>query len=75
MTGHVPDYSLIVVGSNMGVTRMTKEHIGLSLALKLPIIVIITKIDICPENVLKETLDSINKILKLPGVRKITISC
>jgi len=71
MTGHVPDYSLIVVGSNMGVTRMTKEHIGLSLALKLPMIFIVTKIDICPENILKETLDSINKILKLPGVRKL----
>lgn len=71
MTGSIPDYALIVVGSNMGVTRMTKEHIGLALALKIPMIFIVTKIDICPENVLKETLDSINKILKLPGVRKL----
>lgn len=71
MTGSIPDYSLIVVGSNMGVTRMTKEHIGLCIALKIPMIFIVTKIDICPENVLKETLDSINKILKLPGVRKL----
>jgi GTPase len=71
MTGSVPDYSLIVIGANMGVTRMTKEHIGLSIALKLPMIFVVTKIDICPENVLKETLNSINKILKLPGVRKL----
>lgn len=71
MTGSIPDYALIVVGSNMGITRMTKEHIGLCIALKLPMIFIVTKIDICPENVLKETLDSINKILKLPGVRKL----
>jgi len=71
MTGSVPDYSLVVVGSNMGITRMTKEHIGLCIALKIPMVFIVTKIDICPENVLKETLDSINKILKLPGVRKL----
>jgi len=50
---------------------MTKEHIGLSLALKLPLIIIITKIDLCPENKLKETVDSIHKILKLNGVKKI----
>ena len=34
-------------------------------------IFIVTKIDICPENILKETLNAINKILKLPGVRKL----
>jgi GTPase len=60
-----------MVGANMGLTRMTKEHIGLSLALKLPLIIIITKIDLCPENKLKETVDSIHKILKLNGVKKI----
>jgi len=71
MTGSVPDYSLIVIGANMGITRMTKEHLGLSIALKIPIIIIITKIDICPENILKETIDNVHKILKLPGVRKL----
>lgn len=25
----MPDYACVVVGSNMGVTRMTKEHIGM----------------------------------------------
>jgi GTPase len=73
MTGSLPDYSCVVVGSNMGVTRMTKEHIGLCLALKIPIFVVVTKIDICPDNVLKDTIQTIHKILKLPGVRKIPI--
>lgn len=71
LTGSIPDYACILVGSNMGVQKMTKEHIGLCLALKLPIIFIITKIDICPENVLKNTVNTIHKLLKLPGVRKI----
>jgi GTPase len=50
---------------------MTKEHIGLSLALKLPIFIVLTKIDICNSFILKKTIDEVHKLLKLPGVRKI----
>jgi GTP-binding protein 1 len=53
MTGHLPDYCMLLIGANMGVTRMTKEHLGLALALRLPLIVVITKIDMCPEHVYK----------------------
>eukprot|EP01120_Amphizonella_sp_Union-15-10_P008282 TRINITY_DN294_c0_g1_i1.p1 TRINITY_DN294_c0_g1~~TRINITY_DN294_c0_g1_i1.p1 ORF type:complete len:644 (-),score=144.22 TRINITY_DN294_c0_g1_i1:45-1907(-) len=73
MTGHMPDYALLLIGSNMGVTRMTKEHLGLALALKIPVVVVITKVDLCPENILKQTLADINKILKMRGVRKISM--
>ena len=44
MTANLPDYAMLVVGANMGITRMTKEHIGLCLALKLPFFVLITKV-------------------------------
>lgn len=47
----MPDYSMIIVGANMGVSRMTKEHLGISLALKVPIFIVITKIDIAPPSV------------------------
>ncbi|HUT81615.1 MAG TPA: GTP-binding protein [Candidatus Bathyarchaeia archaeon] len=73
LTGHIPDYVLLIIGSNMGVVGMTKEHLGIALALRVPIIVIITKIDICPEHVLKQTLDDITKFLKIPGSNKIPI--
>lgn len=53
--------------------RMTKEHLSLSLALKIPLIVVITKIDLCPENVLKNTLKDIQQLLKTRGVRKMPI--
>jgi GTPase len=52
---------------------MTKEHLGLALALKIPIIIIVTKIDICPENILKQTLDDIQRILKIRGVQKMAV--
>jgi GTPase len=32
---------------------MTKEHLGLSLALGVPVYVVVTKIDMCPPNVLE----------------------
>lgn len=73
MTGHMPDYCFLMVGANMGVTRMTKEHLGLALALKIPLIVIITKVDICPENVLQQTLSDITRILKMRGVGKMPL--
>lgn len=45
------------VGSNAGIVGMTKEHLGLALALNVPVFVVVTKIDMCPANILqgKET--------------------
>ena len=37
------DYAIVTIGANMGVLRMTKEHLGIALALKIPIIVVITR--------------------------------
>jgi GTPase len=55
----------------MGVIGMTKEHLGLALALNVPVFVVITKIDMCPPNVFQETVKILQKILKSPGCRKI----
>ncbi|MHA1121350.1 MAG: GTP-binding protein [Candidatus Heimdallarchaeota archaeon] len=73
LTGHKPDYVLLVVGANMGIVGMTKEHLGIALALKVPIIIVVTKIDICPDHILKQTLDNLGKLLKMPGSNKIPI--
>lgn len=50
LTGLAPDFSCVVVGANMGLSKMTREHIGLCLFLKIPFFVIITKIDLAPQN-------------------------
>eukprot|EP01002_Notosolenus_urceolatus_P014734 NODE_651_length_1881_cov_16.310590_g523_i0.p1 GENE.NODE_651_length_1881_cov_16.310590_g523_i0~~NODE_651_length_1881_cov_16.310590_g523_i0.p1 ORF type:complete len:597 (-),score=148.87 NODE_651_length_1881_cov_16.310590_g523_i0:91-1764(-) len=71
MTGSLPDYAVIVISANNGVQRMTKEHLGLCIALQIPIFVVITRTDITNAHVIKHTMDSVNKILKLPGVKKI----
>lgn len=58
----------------MGLQRMTKEHLGIALALNVPVFVVVTKVDICPKGRLEETLTEINKVLKSPGARKMPFS-
>ncbi|XP_033631063.1 GTP-binding protein 1-like [Asterias rubens] len=73
MTGHAPDFGMLMVGSNAGIIGMTKEHLGLALALSVPVFVVVTKIDMCPPNVLAETMKLLQRILKSPGCRKIPV--
>lgn len=67
------DLCVIMVGANMGVTRMTREHIFLCVALNIPFVLVISKIDIVKDrqNVLNQTIEDIKKILKIPGIRKV----
>lgn len=71
LTSSFPDLCFIVIGANMGLTRMTHEHIFLCATLKIPFVIIVTKIDYERENVLEKTTESIHKLLKLPGLRRI----
>jgi GTPase len=64
ITGHSIDYAMIVVGSNMGVTKMTKEHLSIVVSLRIPVFIVVTKIDICAPNILEETMTNITKLLK-----------
>ncbi|CAM1509867.1 Fc.00g002020.m01.CDS01 [Cosmosporella sp. VM-42] len=66
-----PNYCLLMVAANNGLIGMSKEHLGIALALNVPVMVVITKIDICPPNILQETITQITKIMKSPGARKI----
>ena len=67
LTGLMPDYCLLVVGSNMGVQVMTREHISIACALNIPMFVAVTKIDICPPNILKQTRQTLAKLLRANG--------
>ena len=68
-----PDYAMILIGANMGITHMTREHISLCLSYKIPFFVIFTKIDIAPEDVYENNKKIFKKIIKSPGVRRISI--
>ena len=66
-----PDACIILIGANMGLSKMSREHIFLCVSLNIPFVIVITKIDLNRENILKETMTSINRLLKLPGLRRL----
>lgn len=49
---------------------MSKEHLSVALALNVPVVCVVTKIDSTPPNVLDTTLKQLTKILRSPGCRK-----
>ena len=70
LNGLFVDYGLIIIGSNMGMNKMTKEHISIMLYLKIPFTVVLTKIDICPDHVYERVLRNVKKLLNLPLFNK-----
>jgi GTPase len=44
LTGSHPDYAFVIINSLAGVTKMTREHLGVVLALEIPLICIVTKV-------------------------------
>lgn len=70
LTSGAPSCVILMVGANAGLIGMSKEHLAITLALNVPVIVCITKIDMTPPNVLAETTKQVTKILKSPGCRK-----
>lgn len=73
LTGCFPDYAVVLVNSLAGVTKMTREHLGVVIALKIPLSVVVTKIDLCPQNVLKRTKKQLFRILRSKAAKKIPI--
>ncbi|WP_449461573.1 GTP-binding protein [Tardisphaera miroshnichenkoae] len=69
--GHSPDYAAIIVAANAGTVGTFKEHLGIALALNLPVFCVITKIDLSPAEITQRTLAEVEHYLKLPGVSKI----
>ncbi|KAI9740248.1 MAG: hypothetical protein M1834_004826 [Cirrosporium novae-zelandiae] len=68
-----PNYCLLMVAANNGLIGMSKEHLGIALALNVPVMVVVTKIDICPPQILEETIKQLTGVLKSPGARKIPV--
>lgn len=70
IVGQKLDYGLLVVAADDGVTRVTKEHLGILLAMDLPTIVAITKTDRVDEGRIavaeKQLFDLLRIVGKIP---------
>lgn len=64
ITGQFPDYGILVVSANRGLLKMTKEHMGILLYMKIPFIILITRVDLTPENIYKDVISNITNVLK-----------
>ncbi len=65
----MPHYAIILIGTNMGVQRMTKEHLGIVVSLGIPFFIVFTKIDIAPKEVKDKTISHFSTVLK-NGLKK-----
>ena len=63
VTGLFPDYGIVVIGANTGITKLTREHIGILFYLKIPFIICITKIDLAPSHVYKKLCNRLKNLL------------
>lgn len=69
LSGYEPDFAFVMIDGNKGIQKMSKEHIGLAvLALKIPVIVLLTKTDLAPPHVYKKSLHDLMSLLKSPGL-------
>jgi GTPase len=64
ITGMFPDRGCVVIGANTGITKLTREHIGLLLCVRIPFMVIITKIDMAPEQIYLDLQTNLKKLLQ-----------
>ena len=71
LVGQRLDYGLLVVAANEGVTKTTKEHLGILMAVNLPTIVAITKTDLVDEEQIQEVEKEIEKVMMDAGCRSI----
>lgn len=63
VTGMFPDRGIVVIGANTGITKLTREHLGILLYLKIPIMIVITKIDLAPVEIYQSLCNKIKKLL------------
>lgn len=73
LTGYAPDFNMLMINATNGIVGTTKEHLGFSMALDVPVFVVINKIDSCTNKALRQTLDTIEYLLKSPGCCKIPL--
>ena len=58
------NYSCLIIDPNKGMTKMTRQHLMITLAMKIPFMVVMTKHDLIEKQKFKQTLEAFNKIIK-----------
>jgi len=62
------DYGLILVNSRHPPTHMTQHHLNLCCSYGIPVVVVFTKVDGCPDHALATSKKELAKLLKSPDI-------
>lgn len=73
LTSYCPDFAMLVVSANTGIAGTTREHLGLAMALKVPIFIVVSKVDLCKRETVERTVRQLERILKQPGCNKVPL--
>ncbi|KAM4607653.1 GTP-binding protein 2 [Polymixia lowei] len=73
LTSYCPDFAMLVVSANTGIAGTTREHLGLAMALKVPIFIAVSKVDLCTRATVERTVRQLERILKQPGCNKVPL--
>ena len=65
--GQRVDYVLLIVAADDGVTPITKEHLGIALAMEIPLIIVITKVDKVSYEEAKQVISDVSSLLRKVG--------
>ncbi|KAJ3244075.1 GTP binding protein [Chytriomyces hyalinus] len=72
LTGHSPDYACLIISANAGgVSEVPREHLGIAVALLVPVFIVMTKVDVASPEQLTRTVNSLLRLLKSPGVCRV----
>ncbi len=64
VTGYNPHYCVLMVNARQGPTAVSKEHLGLALALEIPLFVLISKADLVSDSRLKRVVQSVEELIR-----------
>uniref|UniRef100_A0A3P9LWY9 Tr-type G domain-containing protein n=1 Tax=Oryzias latipes TaxID=8090 RepID=A0A3P9LWY9_ORYLA len=74
LTSYCPDFAMLVVSANTGIAGTTREHLGLAMALKVPIFIVVSKVDLCTRATVERTVRQLERVLKQPGCNKVPMA-
>ena len=72
LMGHLPHLAMLIVSAVTGLIGTTREHLGLALALHVPLIIIVNKIDLVSAEIVRSTLTQIESLIKSPACKKVS---
>lgn len=71
LSGNAPDFACLILSANSGgFPDISREHLNISVALNVPIFVVMTKIDVATPSDLSDTVQGLLASLQSPGIRR-----